>query len=270
MNRLRFGGILVLAMVLNSLNQGARAGYMDYYGSNPFDPDIPGSGGAVAGGTLRLSDNGTTVYGTFNKGNGNFDNNLVMYIDTGSGTFGATTTLYDHSDGWRSSVSGNNGSQRSTAVFASGFHADYALVIGVNPTKGGYLYQLVGGAGSTFPEPTLANFSCDYGDDINGPFRFHFDWTDLGMTSGAGNGFRFETAYVHSGGNSYFQSFEKISGTAGFGHTITFNTYDVYGVEPVPETTNAALAVFAGLIMTGGLVARARRSLSGRHLQSEV
>jgi hypothetical protein len=92
-------------------------------------------------------------------------------------------------------------------------------------------------------------------------YTFNFKWSDIGLSPGPGNGLKFESTYVFETGNSYFESFEDISGKSGFGNTITFNSYDVYGVEPVPETPGMALAIFGGIVATAGVVSRVRKNL---------
>src|SRR5690349_22408106 len=64
-------------------------------------------GGAVGNGRLSLTDNGTTVSGTFYRGTGSsFSLNLVLYIDSVSGGFTDTTQFSDSADALRTAVSG--------------------------------------------------------------------------------------------------------------------------------------------------------------------
>jgi hypothetical protein len=51
-------------------------------------------------------------------------------------------------------------------------------------------------------------------------------------------------------------SFEGLTGTSGYG-SITFTNYDTYGVEPIPENANAALAIFGGIVMSAVFIKRA-------------
>ncbi len=91
-------------------------------------------------------------------------------------------------------------------------------------------------------------------------FNTSFSWSDLGITSTDSRGFRFQSTYITMSGSRYLESFENLTPNSqrGFG-TVWFSDYNLYGVDPVPEPTNIALAIFGGLAVTGGLAARARR-----------
>ena len=153
-----------------------------YYG-NAYDPESPGSGGTVAGGTLSFTDNGTTISGTFHRGNGSFQDNIVIFIDSRSGGFGNTTSFTDSTFGFPSSISGFNGTSRSTGIFASGFGADYAIALGVNNPTGGELFELAAN-GSLID---LGSVNLSPNNQLNEPdYTFRFRWSDIGLTGGSG------------------------------------------------------------------------------------
>jgi hypothetical protein len=201
-----------------------------YYG-NAYDPESPGSGGTVAGGTLSFTDNGTTISGTFHRGNGSFQDNIVIFIDSRSGGFANTTSFTDSTFGFPSAISGFNGTSRSTGIFASGFGADYAIALGVNNPTGGELFELAAD-GSLID---LGSVNLSPNNQLNEPdYTFRFRWSDIGLTGGSG--FTFETTYVTSTGSRSLESFEGTTGQGGFNHTITFTNFDTYGlVNAVPE-----------------------------------
>src|ERR1051326_5999021 len=130
-------GLAVGLGVIVSLN-GARGALYNGNGSTSL-------GGAVGTGSLTLTDNGTTVSGTFTKGSGSFTDNLVIYIDSKSGGFSSTSGFTDYGSLLRKAVSGADGvNTRQVADFASGFSADYAIAL--RPFKAadpGSLFQLV-------------------------------------------------------------------------------------------------------------------------------
>src|SRR3954471_3607663 len=68
-----------------------------------------GFGGPIGLGSLTLTDNGTTVSGTVNKGPNGFNDVLVLYIDSQAGGFADTSTLGDSGDGLRKAISGIDG-----------------------------------------------------------------------------------------------------------------------------------------------------------------
>src|SRR5207247_6873507 len=68
-----------------------------------------GFGGPIGLGSLTLTDNGTTVSGSVNKGANGFNDVLVLYIDSVGGGFSDTSTLGDGADGLRRAISGCDG-----------------------------------------------------------------------------------------------------------------------------------------------------------------
>ena len=268
MNKFVFALASGLVLVLN-LSISHAALYPPYYG-NAYDPENPGVGGVVAGGWLDVSANSTRVSVTFHKGNGSLQDNLVFFIDSVSGGVASTRGFTDNSDALQTSVSGyyinwQNLACRSTANFASGFQADYAIALGVNGPNAGTLYQIIGNEnGSTLVQPKSVGLSPN-NDLGNATYTFNFNWADIGLTPGSGNGFRFESTYITSTGSRSLEGFEKFTPDSRNGYnTVTFQNYDVCGVDPIPETTNAALAIFGGLVITSGLVPRAWRYLARR------
>src|SRR2546430_10854130 len=75
-----------------------------------------GFGGPIGLGSLTLTDNGTTVSGTVNKGPNGFNDVLVIYLDSVAGGFSDTSGFADSGpgDGLRKAISGfDGGTQRS-------------------------------------------------------------------------------------------------------------------------------------------------------------
>src|SRR5438128_9043627 len=81
-----------------------------------------GFGGPIGLGSLTLTDNGTTVSGTINKGPNGFNDALVLYVDSTPGGFADTSGFADGADGLRKAISGfDGGANRSSLTFSSGF-----------------------------------------------------------------------------------------------------------------------------------------------------
>ncbi|BAO56007.1 T9SS type A sorting domain-containing protein [Nonlabens marinus] len=164
-----------------------------------------GFGGPVGPSSLQFSDNGTTVTGTFTKGTSdNFNNEMVIYIDSKSGGFSSTVNFNDPNSGdkLRRSIAGYggfDGASRSVVNFPSGFEADYAIAIN---TGFGGLWQLIENA--EFP------FIDGVGNPANNTdtsFTFSFDWSELGISNS--NNFKFVITYMDGfGGNGVFRSDE--------------------------------------------------------------
>src|SRR5213593_2341397 len=70
-----------------------------------------GFGGPIGLGSLTLTDDGTTVSGTVNKGPNGFNDVLVIYIDSVGGGFSDTSGFADSGpgDGLRKAISGFDG-----------------------------------------------------------------------------------------------------------------------------------------------------------------
>src|SRR5205807_6405782 len=90
-----------------------------------------GFGGPIGLGSLTLTDDGTTVSGTVNKGPNGFNDVLVIYIDSQAGGFSDTSGFADGNDGLRKAISGfDGGGNRSLLTFTGGFSPDYAIALG--------------------------------------------------------------------------------------------------------------------------------------------
>src|SRR5882724_7347003 len=109
-----------------------------------------GFGGPIGLGSLTLTDNGTTISGTVNKGPNGYNDVLVLYIDSVSGGFSDTSGFADGNDGLRKAISGfDGGANRSLLTMPSGFQADYAIALGPSSDSFGGLWQLANGGGNS-------------------------------------------------------------------------------------------------------------------------
>lgn len=219
--------------------------------------------GVLSGGSLKLEDRTSWVSAVFTKGSAVFDQGVVIYVDSVSGGFANTLSFADTQNDLSKLVSGYGGS-RSVASFATGFQADYAIVLLPSSTQGA-VYQLnSGGAGSMTSQRSFSLSNGFNGD--NNAYYFSFNYSDINLPDGANNTFKFETTYLTPSGWRYLQSLEGITGTEGY-NSITFNNYDVFGVTPVPEMTNVSLGIFGGVVVLAGLggnVWRSRRERGRR------
>ena len=193
-----------------------------------------GLGGAVGGSTLELSDDGTTISGTFTRGTGgDFNDILVMYIDSVPNGFGTTAGFTDAGDAHRIAISAFDGTLRETLNFAAGFEADYAIAL--SPYYGG-IWQLVN-AGSHTWLGTL-NVS-PLGDPATLAYAFDFTFSDIGM--GAAGDFDFTVDYVTYSPallSNEGMGWTEAGGNPGNGGTYNFNGYATYPAIPEPATTS--------------------------------
>ena len=247
--------IFLLALFLAARASAAMSNPVTYYGNG-------GAGGTVANGNLVLQDNGTTIFGTFNKAPGaSFQLDLVLYIDSVAGGFSDTTQFRDNAQPSRVAVSGFNKTlnKGSTATFAQGFQGDYAIVLGVNPPNSGNdLFRLNAGGDGSFVN--IGSVNLNPNNDLNSwSYTFSFTWASIGIKTGDPHFFKFQSTYLDSSSSRTLESFESVTGTRNFG-SVTFGNYNTYGIPPVPEMTTSALAIFGCMFLGRRFLARACRS----------
>lgn len=192
-----------------------------------------GFGEPVGGSNMTIVDNGTIVTITFNKGLGDFNDDMVMYIDSKTGGFSSTANFADPDAGdrLRRAITGAGiftGGTRSTVSFPAGFEPDYA--IGVNTTFGG-LWQLVENA--AFP------FIAGVGNptsNTDANFVMSFNKTDIGIASEDNVAFNFVITYMNAfGGNGVFRSDEGYGDGLPIGNPgtddVTFTSFEIYDAK---------------------------------------
>ena len=214
-----------------------------------------GFGGPVGTGSLTLTDNGTTVSGTFTPGNNGFGGNgLVLYIDSGPGGFTSTAGFNDNADGNRSEISGySSATQQSILTFQSGFAPNYAIALSPGGSENfGGLWQLANGGANSLP--FVANVNMSPTSAGGASYTFNFTLSSIGVTPG--NSFELFGTYVSDSG---YRSTEAIagndSGTQGW-NPFTQTGFVTYTTAAVPEPTAAALGTLGGLL---GLLVFKRR-----------
>lgn len=238
--------LVVTSLALLSLSYSAQAVNYAGNGNSGFGGPI-GQGGSSA---LTLTDDGTTLFGTVNKGPNGFNDVLVIYIDSTAGGFTDTSGFADGNDGLRKSISGfDGGANRSTLTFASGFAADYALALGPSSDSFGGLWSLANGGGNSLGFVSSANLT-PTGTSSSSTYTFSISLASIGVTPG--NSFKLFGTYTS---NSGYRSDEAVAGnetgTQGW-NPFTQTSFSTYTVAAVPEPTTLALAA-SGLALLVGL-----------------
>ena len=205
-----------------------------------------GFGGPIGQGSLTLSDDGTTVTGTFTKGPNNFNDDLVIYIQSGAGgTFTDTSGFADANDGSRKAISGfDGGANRSLLTFASGFLPNYAISLGPADNSFGGLWQLANGGNNSLPFVSSVNLSPL--NNSSATYTFSFNLSSIGITGG--QSFELFGTYIS---NTGYRSTEAIAGndtgTQGW-NPFTQSSFATYTTQPVPEPSTVALGTLGGLM----------------------
>ena len=205
-------------------------------------------GGAIGLGTLTLSDNGTTVFGTLNTGGNLNGNAFVLYLQTGAGGFNSTIGFNDSNDQLRSAISqytatGNGGGVgQSILDFASGFAPNYAIAM--QPDSGinfGGLWQLANGGANSLNYVNSVNLS-PTGVDTAGTYTFSFNLSDVGLTGG--QSFELFGMQISQSGYSSPEALGgNLTGANGWGGTQTEVGFQTYTTTPVPEPSTVAMSI---------------------------
>lgn len=227
-----------------------------------------GFGGVIGTGSLTVSNNaaGDLVF-TLTKGSGNFNDAIVLYIDSITGGFSDTLSFNDQADPLRRAISGASGgstgidaNSRSILTFSTGFTANYAIAL--NNTFAG-LWQLNAGGDNSLTFVTAANLT-PTGAPTSATYAWDIDVAQIGLTANSGQSFKFVGTYLNS--ENSFRSDEAIGftisggnpGNGGIGsYPNTVATSEVT-FQTVPEPSTYAMALAA--LACGGYSMRRRRA----------
>jgi hypothetical protein len=228
-----------------------------------------GFGGVIGTGSLNVSNNaaGNLAF-TLTKGAGNFNDVIVLYIDSITGGFTNTLSFNDQADTLRQAISGASGgttgidaNTRSIVTFNSGFTANYAIALD-NGFAG--LWSLTSGGNNSLGFVAAANLT-PTGTATSATYSWNINVTDIGLTANSGESFKFVGTYLN-GGNS-FRSDEALGfsisggnpGNGGIGnYPNTIATSD-FTFTTVPEPSTYALLALSAAALGGYVVRRRRR-----------
>jgi hypothetical protein len=221
--------------------------------------------GAVGSGSLTLTDDGTTIFGTFTRGTessttASFNNNLVIYLDTVAGGFADTSGFKDTADGSRKAISGyNSATQNSVMTFAPGFLPDYGISLrSVSGDSFGGLWQLANGGANSLGFKQNVSLS-PLNNSSAASYTFSFSLANAGLLPG--QSFSLFATFVSNTGNRSAECIagDDIANTApttlkGF-VPFTQTAFSSY-TTTVPEPSVAALL---GIASAAALTTRRRR-----------
>lgn len=213
-----------------------------------------GFGGPIGLGSLTLTDDGTTISGTVNKGPNGFNDVLVLYIDSVAGGFSDTSGFADANDGLRKAISGFDGGGNRSLLTFNGMLPDYAIALGPSSDNFGGLWQLANGGNNSLPFINSVNLN-PTGNPNSPTYTFSFNVADIGLAPNSGSTFALLGTYTS---NSGYRSDEAMAGNdAGTQGWNPFLQTALVTYTIVPEPTSAAFLGFAALI--GTFYARRRK-----------
>jgi hypothetical protein len=203
-----------------------------------------GFGGVVS--SMDITDDGTNLVFTLNRGPGSLNDVFVVYIDSTTGGFSSTAGFNDDADLHRAAISGD-GTDSGTSVVTFGFDADFSIAL--NGSFAG-LWELNNGGDNA--HGFVATVNANPGGSTQASYSMTLSLASIGLNPG--DSFQFVATYLN--GSNAFRSGEGIgdglpSGSDNVGaNPVTFTGFRTY--TTVPEPTVALLGSF-------GLLALLRR-----------
>jgi len=249
----RFIGFFVVGFTLSGLGSTSHAAVFAMNGGTGF-------GGQIGSGSLDLTDNGTSLIGTFTKGAGFFSDALVIYFDTTTGGETSIGTSGDIGSDFygRRAIANEFG---SGVTFPATFDADFALVLAPREFNVGDQSQHLFSIPSS---PNMSNLGfistvglTNIGDNDAASYSFSFALSDIGFDPFSGDSFDFVVTYLNpldGGGNdATFRSDEGLGfvagGNPGFGG-LTFTTFATFTTSvAAPEPNTLGLVVIAAFML---------------------
>ena len=210
-------------------------------------------GGAVGNGSLQVvNDSLGAINFTYTRGSSNFDNPIVIYIDSVTGGATSTSGFTDTADPLRRAISGFDFVEgRSTLNFAAGFGADYAIALN-NGFAG--LWSLSDPA--NFPFLSSADLLPSPASQTAATYTFDITAADIGLTANSGDSFSFFSTYIS---DTAFRSVETFGASYIGSPAAGRNTFDAAGSNTftlVPEPTTCGFLATAAAAMAARLARR--------------
>lgn len=213
-------------------------------GANYAGNGNTGFGGVVS--SMDITDDGTNIIFTLNRGIASLNDRFVVYIDSTTGGFSSTAGFNDDVDPLRAAISGDGLSSGSSTV-TFGFDADFAL--GLDAGFAG-LWDLNNGGDNAHTFVSTVNGAP--GGNSQASYSMTMTLASLGLAPG--DTLNFVATYLNH--DNAFRSGEGIGDGLPGGNTnvgsnpVTFTGFRSYSVVPEP-----AIALLGSL----GLLALLRR-----------
>ncbi len=195
-----------------------------------------GFGGTVGNGSLKITENAGVLTFEFTRGTDNFNNAIVIYIDSKSGGITSTSGLTDAADGLRKAISGFDGTNRTTLNFPSPFEPDYALAFmpGGGVSFGGFWDLFTSSSNLNYIKSANLNSSSSQTDAT---YTVSINTADLNLEGGSQT-FGFLANYISPTAYRSNESFGDAGPSANPGSTGNYDatTYALFNFGSVPVT----------------------------------
>lgn len=214
-----------------------------------------GFGGPIGNGSLNITDDGTNLTFTFNRGtSGNFNDFLVIYFDSQAGGAASLPTSGEIGSPFvgRRAIVNEFG---SGLTFPTAFTSDYGFALKSNGSASNHLFTTPSGASANtvgfVSNPTVSNF----GNTAASSYSWSIPVTSLGMTANSGATFKFVSTYLNpsdgGGADATFRSNEAFGASLGGSNpgfsSLTFPSSLSYTI--VPEPSSAVLGLIGSLLI---------------------
>lgn len=257
--------LLLAAVASVALSSGVFAQVTNTFNGN----GNTGFGGTVGNSSLQIVSlaDGTLNF-TWTRGTGNFNDALVLYIDSTAGGFSDTLSFNDQADPLRRAISGASGGStgidantRSTVTFNTGFTANYAFAA---DTGFGGLWTLASGGDNSLPFAAATGFA-PTGSATAATYSWSFNVSSIGLTANSGQSFKFVGTYLNSGNS--FRANEALGfsiaganpGAGGIGSYPNTIATSEFTFQTIPEPSTYALLALSAAALGGYVVRRRRR-----------
>ena len=219
-----------------------------------------GFGGSVGTGSITITDTPTSLTLSFNRGAGQFNDALVLYIDSQAGGFTDNSSFGDNADGGREAISGTNNGNPSQTLVSLPFAADYAMAI-----QNGFIgvFQLASGGNNSLVFLFGVAQSGNNSDASYSITLTAAQMAQIGLTAASGQSFQFVGSLISA---SAYRSNETIgastttpgdgSGNAGFSNPQTFDSALSFTLVPEPSV----FALLGVGVTAFGIIVRSRKN----------